>query len=102
MSLGSMPQNIGHKIPFAKSLTADTVMQEVNMKAPWSISLCLFSVCLARAQYDPTPAVAPQPGLPEPAGQATSVVTETPPELPHAVRHPIAVRVVGSNVKNLN
>jgi hypothetical protein len=68
------------------------------MKLPISVFVC--SALVALAQYDPTPSVAPSPAVSE-STELPVVGHETSVEMPHAIQQPIALRVVGSNVKNL-
>jgi hypothetical protein len=69
------------------------------MKFAGTLSVFGFSLFVAFAQDESTPPVAPVPSAVDPVPAETS----HPPavEIPHAVRQPIALRVVGSNVKNL-
>jgi hypothetical protein len=64
-------------------------------------ALCFLALSLfpTLAQYDPTPPVPPVPAVAEPA-EAPPTPHDTSVEIPHAIRQPIALKVVGSNVKN--
>ena len=62
------------------------------------LAACLSAVTAA-AQYDPTPPVALEPGLPVPE-QAMPSPESVTPRMPTPVMQPIALRVVGSNVKS--